>query len=150
MASDQPIWQSSGPEIMVTDQGDERAQLQPVPESVGQARRLVRAALAVHAADLDVDVAVLLTSEVVTNALLHARSPMILAVVVGPRTVRVSVHDGSPVSPHLRNYSAMAATGRGLHLVQALASRWGLETGENGTGKWIWFEIAARRGRAAG
>ncbi len=134
----------------MTDHDDERVELRPVPESVGEARRLVRAALEASGAIVDTDVAMLLTSEVVTNALLHARSPMILAVVVGPRTVRVSVHDGSPASPHLRNYSAMAATGRGLHLVQALANRWGLEIAENGTGKWIWFELAARRGRAAG
>jgi anti-sigma regulatory factor (Ser/Thr protein kinase) len=145
MASDQPIWQSSGPEIMVTDQGDERAQLQPVPESVGQARRLVRAALAVHAADLDVDVAVLLTSEVVTNALLHARSPMTLAVQVGPNTLRVAVHDGSSVPPQLRDYTATAGTGRGLQLVQALASRWGLDVAANGNGKWVWFELAEER-----
>jgi anti-sigma regulatory factor (Ser/Thr protein kinase) len=132
----------------VTDHEDERVELRPVPESVGEARRLVRAALEARGAAVDTDVAVLLTSEVVTNALLHARSPMTLAVDVGPTTVRVAVHDASPVSPHLRNHSATAGTGRGPNLVQALASQWGLDVAENGDGKWVWFELV--EGRAAG
>jgi len=148
MAAKQPIWQGPVLEIMVTDHEDERVELRPVPESAGEARRLVRAALEARGAAVDAEVAVLLTSEVVTNALLHARSPMTLAVDVGPTTVRVAVLDASLVSPQLRNYSATAGTGRGLNLVQALASQWGLDIAENGHGKWVWFELV--EGRAAG
>jgi anti-sigma regulatory factor (Ser/Thr protein kinase) len=145
MAGRQSIWHSSVPEIMMTGHSDERVELRPVPQSVGEARRLVRAALAARGAGVDADVAVLLTSEVVTNALLHARSSMTLAVDVGPDTVRVAVHDGSVAPPHVNNYSTTAATGRGLHLVAALASRWGQDVAENGDGKWVWFELADRR-----
>jgi anti-sigma regulatory factor (Ser/Thr protein kinase) len=132
----------------MTDNGKKRVELRPVPESVGEARRLVRAALEAGGAAVDADVAVLLTSEVVTNALLHARSPMILSIYVERNAIRVAVHDGSPASPQLRDYSPTAATGRGLQLVEALASEWGLESGDNGTGKWVWFELG--EGVAAG
>jgi len=133
------------PEIMVSGYGDARVELRPVPESIGEARRLVRAALEARGAGVDAEVAVLLTSEVVTNALLHARSPMILAVDVGPHRVRVAVHDGSAAVPQVRDYSATAVTGRGLRLVEALATQWGLDVGENGDGKWVWFELVERR-----
>jgi anti-sigma regulatory factor (Ser/Thr protein kinase) len=129
----------------VTDHDDARIELRPVPESVGVARRLVRAALEAGGAQVDADVAVLLTSEVVSNALLHARSPMILSVNVERNAVRVAVHDASPASPHVRNYSPTAGTGRGLHLIDALASHWGQHAAENGTGKWVWFELVERR-----
>jgi anti-sigma regulatory factor (Ser/Thr protein kinase) len=133
------------PEITVTDHDDARVELRPVPESIGEARRLVRAAIEARGGEVDADVAVLLTSEVVTNALLHARSPMILAVDVRPNMVRIAVHDASSAPPYLRDYSATAGTGRGLHLVQALATEWGLDVGENGNGKWVWFELVERR-----
>jgi anti-sigma regulatory factor (Ser/Thr protein kinase) len=129
----------------LTDHDDARVELEPIPESVGQARRLVRAALEAGGAQVDADVAMLLTSEVVSNALLHARSPMILSIYVERDAIRVSVHDASPASPHLRDYSPTAGTGRGLHLVEALASHWGLNAAEDGAGKWVWFELIAER-----
>jgi anti-sigma regulatory factor (Ser/Thr protein kinase) len=133
------------PEITLTDHDDAQVELQPIPQSVGQARRLVRAALEAGRAEVDADVAVLLTSEVVSNALLHARSPMILSINVERDAIRVAVHDASPATPHLRDYSPTAATGRGLHLVEALASQWGLDPADNGAGKWVWFELVERR-----
>jgi anti-sigma regulatory factor (Ser/Thr protein kinase) len=127
-------------------EGDAQVELRPIPESVGEARRLVRAALEARGADVDADVAVLLTSEVVSNALLHARSPMILSINVARNAIRVAVHDASPASPQLRDYSPNAATGRGLHLVESLASHWGLDLADNGAGKWVWFELVHGKG----
>lgn len=113
------------------------------------ARRLVRTAVSdAGLADLS-DVAVLLTSELVTNAVLHARSRVTVRVEVGDGVLRVEVEDGSPVLPTRKRYSDASATGRGVLLVEALARRWGVE--ELPTGKRVWFVLdAAPTGSRAG
>ncbi len=114
------------------------------PVSAGQARRFVSAALDGWAlADLTDD-AVLLTSEVVTNALLHTTSSHIrLRLVLLDDGVRVEVEDMSEVLPCARDSSRSATTGRGLALVEAAARSWGTRPGDHG--KTVWFEIAADR-----
>ena len=83
--------------------------------------------------------AVLLVSELVTNALLHARSAPSVEVTRSQGRVRCVVSDDSPLAPRRRRYAADAATGRGIALVETLASRWGTEP--DGTGKRVWFEL---------
>ena len=83
---------------------------------------------------------VLLISELVTNAVVHARSTVTVDLAVsddGP--VRVKVHDESPVRPTPRRHQADRPGGRGMHLLESLATRWGVE--ESRTGKSIWFEV---------
>ncbi|WP_189537586.1 SpoIIE family protein phosphatase [Streptomyces roseolilacinus] len=111
----------------------------PEPESAARARRFVRAALDGAAPDL-VDTAELLAGELVTNAVLHARTGIeVSAGIVGGR-VRVRVGDHRPSrAPVPRDCSPHAATGRGLALVDRLASRHGVETGEDT--KTVWFEL---------
>lgn len=118
--------------------------LPPTTDSVPIARRFVRDALRSIAGsrdvDIDVDTAVLLASELVTNAVLHARSPF--NIVVAERAtdlVRVEVRDGSPVPPRMHSFSTMSATGRGLRLLEQLAEAWGVESGADG--KVVWFEV---------
>jgi len=87
-----------------------------------------------------IDDATLLVSELVTNAILHARTPIDLVVRKVKTSVRVEVFDegsgvAQPVYPDLN-----AAAGRGLGLVQAVATRWGVDDAE--VGKTVWFEIA--------
>jgi two-component sensor histidine kinase len=82
---------------------------------------------------------VLLASELVTNALLHARSAPRVDVKANAHGVRCAVSDDSPVPPRRRHYANDAATGRGIALVEALAARWGTE--RVGDGKCVWFEI---------
>jgi len=78
--------------------------------------------------DLDGDVA-LLTSEVVTNAVLHAGTPLQVSLHRDGDGVRVEVEDGSPVPPSRRlAHSRTATTGRGSRLLDQLASRWGWDT----------------------
>jgi hypothetical protein len=43
--------------------------------------------------------------------------------------------------PHVRQYSLDAPTGRGLRIVDSLATRWGVEPGDAGEGKTVWFEV---------
>ena len=90
----------------------------------------------------DCDDAVLLTSELVTNAVLHGRSTVCVEVVVGPSGVRVSVVDENSRYPVLVAEDPNALDGRGLALVEALADRWGGE--ERALGKAVWFELAGR------
>ena len=81
----------------------------------------------------------LLVSELVTNAILHARSGARVDVErVGDR-VRVAVCDDSPAVPRVRNYGPDAVTGRGLLLVQRISNAWGVDPGDGG--KCVWFEF---------
>jgi hypothetical protein len=54
-------------------------------------------------------------------------------------TVRVEVADGSPVEPVRRMFVDTSPTGRGLYLLDRLATRWGIDASDDG--KTVWFEI---------
>jgi anti-sigma regulatory factor (Ser/Thr protein kinase) len=94
-----------------------------------------------------VDRILLLTSEVVTNAILHARTPLRLTAVVDTGQVVVRVYDTLRTPPRRRSYRADAGTGRGMHLIEALADRWGVD--ETSSGKCVWFAIALAAGQRA-
>ena len=80
-----------------------------------------------------------------TNAIVHTRSdPELIARVTG-RRLRVEVHDDDPSPPVRRPRDPLATTGRGLLLVNALASAWGSEPA--GRGKIVWFELESRSPR---
>ena len=102
-----------------------RLDLEPLPTSVSRARRFVRSVLVESKLEQLIDVVVLLTSEVATNAVLHARTPFAVAVAVGSHEVLVDVLDGSPVPPRRQVRGPSAATGRGVALVDRLSDRWG-------------------------
>ncbi len=111
------------------------------PNSAGRARRFVGATLALWSLEDLSDETILLTSEIVTNAILHTDSTSIrLRVVLLSDGVRVEVGDGSPHAPVVRRHSPASGTGRGLALVEASARRWGADA--HGDGKTVWFEIA--------
>jgi anti-sigma regulatory factor (Ser/Thr protein kinase) len=114
--------------------------LRPEPQSVSEARRLTRRVCddASLSADL-CDTAVLLTSETVTNAVIHAHSVVRLAVTIGPAAVRVEVGDDDSHRPTIRSQSPDAIGGRGVGIVAKAASRWGVE--RVGDGKIVWFEL---------
>jgi serine phosphatase RsbU (regulator of sigma subunit)/anti-sigma regulatory factor (Ser/Thr protein kinase) len=113
--------------------------------SARRARRFVLAALealGVRAPAIE-EVAELLTSEVVTNAVLHAGSGVRVLVEGMPGGVRISVTDTDPQMPALRPPADQAESGRGLHLVDTLADRWGVAPAP--TGKAVWFELAVEQ-----
>src|SRR5437764_15097666 len=116
--------------------------LAPDPSSAAEARRFVRSALAEWGASRLDDVATLLVTELVTNAVLHTRSgPEVTARLAGDR-LRVEVADDNPTPPVRQRYGPRAGTGRGLILVNELASAWGTEPVRSG--KIVWFELEAR------
>jgi anti-sigma regulatory factor (Ser/Thr protein kinase) len=112
--------------------------LTPVPGSVPAARRFVASLDFVRRSDPEK--VALLTAEVVTNAILHARTPLKLeAVEVAGRGIRVSVSDESSNPPVKKDYGPSSPTGRGLHIVEAMSDRWGFDQSESG--KTVWFEL---------
>jgi anti-sigma regulatory factor (Ser/Thr protein kinase) len=94
------------------------------------------------------DAALLLTSEVVTNALLHARSPIRLTVELMTGGVRIAVTDASTVIPAMRPRSQSATTGRGLLLLSRLADEW--HTDVTDAGKTVSFTLSGSRDPWAG
>ncbi|MCX3287708.1 ATP-binding protein [Streptomyces sp. NEAU-H22] len=115
-----------------------RADLRAVPE----ARRALRELLGQWGKHGQSDVAELLTSELVTNAIVHTEHDAVLTATVGPHGLRVEVRDFVARRPRLRVPVADDGTnGRGLLLVQSLADSWGVRP--HGVGKAVWFELEA-------
>lgn len=113
--------------------------LTPEPRSAGTARRFVAEHVHGHVPDETAEVAALLTSELVTNAIVHAHTPMRLHVDVTDEAVRVAVADEMPRLPTPRRSHDARLTGRGMNLVSALATQWGVDPRPRG--KTVWFEL---------
>ncbi len=119
--------------------------------SIGAARTFLRQTLAGwDEAGYDHGAAQVLT-ELATNAALHTRSPYTVRLVLEPTTLLVEVSDSSPVPPQVRQYGPEATTGRGIALVEALGTAWGVDRVP--TGKTVWCRLApddARYGATRG
>ncbi|MDT7784934.1 MAG: hypothetical protein QOF58_3353 [Pseudonocardiales bacterium] len=113
--------------------------LAPNPASVGVARRFTVDTLRRWGRDDLTTSGALLVTELVTNAILHARTMIQVILERREDVVRVEVRDGSPVRPALRNHGLDATTGRGLALVSKLAESWGVDV--TGTGKVVWAQL---------
>ncbi|MDQ3974211.1 MAG: ATP-binding protein, partial [Actinomycetota bacterium] len=116
-------------------------ELRAEASSARLARRFVDATLAAWSCTDLTSVTELLTTELVTNALLHAGTSLRLHLHRHEDGVRVEVEDGSSHLPMVRSYDEEAQTGRGLVLVEALAAAWGAD--QTGQGKVVWFEVSA-------
>jgi len=139
MATDEHLTDGVGPPSEDPDRW-ELLDVQPQPASVVRVRREVRAVLTRwNAHDMEWVASQLLT-EVVTNALLHAGTPFDVVLVHSPGTVRCEVRDHSPLRPRTRNFSPEASTGRGMQLVDRLATAWGVLPDPDG--KTVWFELS--------
>lgn len=110
------------------------------PAQVGPAREFAVASVPDAAV---ADALRLAVSELATNAVIHARTPFTLRIVRrGSGTVRVSVTDGSVAVPVRQERRPDAAGGRGISIVEDLASEWGVEPHPGG--KTVWFELRSR------
>src|SRR5688572_13572872 len=118
----------------------ERRQTCPAaPVSAGRARAFVESVLAGAGLDHLAYTATLLVSELVANAILHSGTPLEVVVKCGEERLRVEVHDGNPQLPVRKHYSNMSGTGRGLLLVERMATGWGSD--RTAGGKVVWFEL---------
>ena len=112
--------------------------------SAGEARRFVDGVLAQWDCRALLEDVQLLVSELVTNAVVHARSDAQVAVRLLPDALRIEVVDAGdvplPSADGRPPKDASAESGRGLFLVESLARAWGVERIEGG--KSVWFEVA--------
>jgi anti-sigma regulatory factor (Ser/Thr protein kinase) len=81
----------------------------------------------------------LLASELVTNAVRHANGDVALTVRLDDHRVRLAVSDGSNELPVMGDLESARDGGWGLHIVDRLASSWGLERDDDG--KTVWCEV---------
>jgi anti-sigma regulatory factor (Ser/Thr protein kinase) len=121
------------------------ARLEPTPLAVRETRRFVRDILRVWDAEILAEVAELLAGELVTNAVLYARTPIdvYLAWSDGdtPR-LRVKVCDEADTMPQLVEPPRPAGHGGyGLRLLERFSTDWGVERHDDAGGKCVWFEV---------
>ena len=108
------------------------------PSSVPQARRFVREVLRRWELETYEEAGSLLASELVTNAVLHARSDVEVELAELEDGVLLGVSDASPTLPVLRRHRREAGTGRGLWLLDQYSRRAGVDLRRPGTGKQVW------------
>jgi anti-sigma regulatory factor (Ser/Thr protein kinase) len=120
-----------------------RVRLATGPAAAAEARGHVRAAIRSWAVPVDPDAAVLLTSELVTNAIRHEPGRAVLLVITCSRgQLRVDVHDTSRSLPVVADVPTDAETGRGLLLVATLSAEWGFY--RTPAGKAVYFTLASQ------
>jgi len=122
--------------------GVHRLAFEPVPESAALTRGFASGVLQARGWATEVDTAVLLVSEVVTNAVRHATGPCALVLTLDDDVVEVAVEDGDARFPATRSRRGLDEGGRGLVLVGALAHAWGVRPLPGG--KATWFRLARR------
>lgn len=127
----------------------------PTPDSVSDAREFLRDTLREWEVEALADVATLLVSELVTNAVIHAGSPLQVTACVSEGVLEIAVRDNDSRLPSRRRgddlrravpsaearmLAAEAESGRGIVLVDALALEWGVARLSDG--KQVWFRLA--------
>ncbi len=124
----------------VMDTNEVSGRFPPKRQSPGAARHMVSGALRQWGYDdaLRGD-AELVCSELATNAVVHTRNRFSVVLRRERSGVRISVRDESPATPHPRDESATATSGRGLRLVALLARRWGVDPADGG--KTVWADL---------
>ncbi|MEU0219021.1 ATP-binding SpoIIE family protein phosphatase, partial [Streptomyces sp. NPDC006265] len=115
-----------------------------VPQAVGHARRFARRTLRSWGVTVDYDAALLVVSELVTNALVHTDGKVRMDLTLVDNRLRIAIADASPRSPVRPTSIGWEATGgRGILLVEALSATWG--TLPVSGGKQVWAELVLGR-----
>ena len=109
----------------------------PDPTSVHAVRRFVTDAVSPRSDPGD---AVLVASELATNAVLHARTDYEVTVDIDDERIRIAVSDDNPRDVIQVPSSTLATSGRGLGLVGRVSSHWGIDRVED-SGKVVWCEL---------
>jgi anti-sigma regulatory factor (Ser/Thr protein kinase) len=114
----------------------------PTPTALRAVRTFIADVLRAWDSDKLVDSALIVASELATNALVHARSPFRLSITQRSDAVEIAIRDASTQRAEPRPIDPTRVGGRGLILVDRCSSRWG--THEEADGKTVWAELAAR------
>ncbi len=117
--------------------------LRPAETSPGDARLFVTAWAREWGYRSLIPAAALLTSELATNAVVHAAAPFEVKVVNTGHGIHVTVTDPSAERVTMRVPEEVREHGRGLRVVDAVASSWGVDQ-LDGVGKTVWFELDVR------
>ena len=121
---------------------DEEVTLPDGPAGASFARRAMARAADLWLLDRDLtETALLLVSELATNAVRHGAPPVRLSLRLERNRLRVEVTDSSPALPELGRNGPDQIGGRGLQIVQLLATRWGACALPHRLGKTVWFEL---------
>jgi CheY-like chemotaxis protein/anti-sigma regulatory factor (Ser/Thr protein kinase) len=107
--------------------------------SVRRAREFVEVTLTRWQTGVDIDDALIVTSELVTNAITHARSSCELRLSVTAHALRIEAVDHGPGTPDLQIPSHKGDHGRGLHIIANLTTAWGIEIISGG--KIVWADL---------
>ena len=126
--------------ILVVAQLTAQVVLPGLPSSVPTARHFVESILTAWGEPETAWTGALLVSELAANCALHAHTDFTVRVTRRVDRILIEVQDASPRIPRQRSYGVDATTGRGLHLVQSLASGWGVTPSSGG--KTVWVELA--------
>jgi anti-sigma regulatory factor (Ser/Thr protein kinase) len=115
--------------------------------SVPEARHFVESALSAWApSDLTWEAAVCVT-ELAGNCALHAKTDFTIRLEMSDTALRIEVSDGSRRRPMMRDHGSSATTGRGLRLLQTIASRWGVDINPAGKTVWLTLDVARQAGQ---
>ena len=126
-----------------------RVRLTREPAAAAAARSQVRAAIRDWKVPVDLDIAVLLTSDLVTNAITHGDGETVtLAIRCSRDQLRIDVYDKSRSLPAGAGGPADADTGHGLILVASLSTEWG--SFRTPAGKAMYFALAFQPGLPSG
>ena len=110
------------------------------PTSAREARAFIRMALSERVSPAILQDALLLASEMVSNVIRHAGTPLTLSVEIHRGYLRMTVTDGAlPFEAKPGGPSEEGESGRGIAIIESLSRRWGL--GATPIGKSIWAEI---------
>ncbi len=119
---------------------DEQVVLPPDPQAAAAARAFVQCTCVLWDLQATLDPALLVVSELVTNAVVNARSQVTLRLRLRPDHLLVEVEDEDSRLPVLQQHNDWDALGgRGLMLVDALSVRWGSQPCP--FGKLVWAEL---------
>jgi anti-sigma regulatory factor (Ser/Thr protein kinase) len=142
LAADHPIPRQA-------ERASQHLHLKAVPTAAREARSFVRSTATVLEDDR-LDDLLILTSEIVTNAVLHARTALELGVTVTDDAVVICVADGADGTPTSPDQSEGRESGRGIMLVRELADDWGVLPHDTKQGKAVWFLFRRTAGRGVG
>lgn len=115
--------------------------LPATPEAAGRARELVRELLTAAGVTTILDDALLVVSELATNAVRYGSSPIALHLTLDDARLVIAVQDAHPSDlPYPKVLTQTEPDGRGMHLISAMTTRWGWDRSVNT--KVVWAEIA--------
>jgi anti-sigma regulatory factor (Ser/Thr protein kinase) len=112
-----------------------------VPDSVPTARHFVTDAIGDIPREIS-ERAALMVSELATNAIKHGGTDFELRVERTPDELYIEIADSGGGSPTVRRALPQDSSGRGLHIVEALADKWGVRPANSGPGKTVWFTLS--------